>query len=119
VRVRELVPGGVRDGHGGAELDAVQQRRGVRAVLPDHVQPPGVAVVQEGRHGDGHCHQHVPAQLGAPQQQRRLVQPAAGALRHVAAGVPEDRHLQGRHRPRPLPAVSRQKKKLDLRRQDY
>ncbi|AQK56573.1 hypothetical protein ZEAMMB73_Zm00001d052264 [Zea mays] len=45
----------------------------------------------------------MPAQQRAPVRRRRLVQPAARPLRHVAARVPAHRALQGWHCPRLLP----------------
>ncbi|KAL5679251.1 hypothetical protein ACJX0J_005636, partial [Zea mays] len=91
VRVRQPVLGGVRREHGGAELDAVQRRRGVRAVLPGAVRPAEQPVVQAGRGRHRHRHQPVPGRLLQAQQRRRLVQPAAPAPGHVPAVLGEDR----------------------------
>ncbi|KAL5649514.1 hypothetical protein ACJX0J_040323, partial [Zea mays] len=102
--VRQPVLDGVRHGHGGAEHGALQRRRLVRAVLPDLLRLPGGPAVLHPRHvGDHHRHQPVPSQLRAAQRRRRLVQPAAAALRHGRAGLAQDRHLPRRHRARQLP----------------
>ena len=51
-----------------------------------------------------HRDQLLSAQLRARQQQRRVVQPAAHALRHGGARVPTDRAVQGRDRAGEIPA---------------
>ncbi|BAF12331.1 Os03g0428700, partial [Oryza sativa Japonica Group] len=105
VRVRQPVRPGVRRGQRGAEPGAVQRRRVVRAVLPDRLRHEQGAAVVQGRHGgDRDGDQPVPAQLGAPERRRRVVQPAAAALRHVAAGVGADRRVPGRDRAGAVPA---------------
>ncbi|KAM3409454.1 hypothetical protein ACQJBY_002016 [Aegilops geniculata] len=100
VRVRHH--GGVRRGHGGAELDAVPGRLRVRDVLPDPVREShGLLQGLAGDHGDRD--EPVPAQLGAGHQQRRLVQPAAHPLRPRHPGLQEDGRLACGHRPRHVP----------------
>jgi hypothetical protein len=103
VRVRQPVQRGVRRQQRGAEPDALQRRRVVRAVLPHHLRrvTPGRPVLQAQQQHHGLGYQPVPAQLRAPQ--RRLVRPRPPPLRHVAAGVGAHRRLPGRHRPRPVP----------------
>jgi hypothetical protein len=108
VRVRGPVLVGVRDGDGGAELGAVQRRRGVRGVLQGDVRRRRVPVVPAGdgeEVGDRHGHQPVPAQPRALRRRRRLVQPAPPPLRHGAARLAPDRPVQGRHRAGALPEV--------------
>ena len=108
---RQRHPVALLDAHGGAEHAAVRERRRVRAVLRAAVRQlpvvqPGFAVRRR------HRHQPLPAQLEPPQRQRRLVQPAAEALRHGAAVLPHPRAARGGHRPRavpprPVPALRR------------
>jgi hypothetical protein len=106
VWVRQPLQPGVRHQHGGAEHGALQQRPQLRRLLRGAVRRGGGRrpLVSAGlRRGDGH--QLLPAQQRAPVRRRRLVQPAARPLRHVAARVPAHRALQGWHCPRLLPQV--------------
>jgi hypothetical protein len=99
---RQRHPVALLDAHGGAEHAAVRGRRRVRAVLRAALRQ--LPVVQPGlavRRGDGH--QPLPAQLVPPERQRRVVQPAAAALRPGAALLPAARGAGGRHRPRAVP----------------
>ncbi|XBI26667.1 hypothetical protein VPH35_051319 [Triticum aestivum] len=102
LRVRQPVRRGVRHADDGAEHRPLQQRRVLRGVLHDRVRHAQVADVQAGDLHHRHGHQLLPAQLRARRRQRRLVQPAAAALRHGPAGVGNHRCVQGRHRPRQL-----------------
>ena len=104
VRVRRPVQPGVRHGDDGAEHGAVQRRADLRRVLRAAVRRrrrPRLVRAIVIRRGDGH--QPVPAQLRAPERRRRVVQPAAAALRPVAAGVPPHRPLPRGRRARRLP----------------
>jgi hypothetical protein len=119
VRVRQPLRLRVRRAERGAERDAVQRRRVVRAVLHHLVRrvAPGRRVLQ-ARHVDhGLGHQPVPGQLRAAQ--RRVVRPGAPPLRHGAAGVGAHRRLPGRHHPRGVPAgqvLARRRRALQHRR---
>ena len=104
MRVRQPLRLRVRRAQRGAEPDALQRRRVVRAVLHHLVRrlAPGRRVLQ-ARHVDhGLGHQPVPGQLRAAQ--RRVVRPGAPPLRHVAAGVGAHWRLPGRRHPRRVPA---------------
>ena len=120
MRLREPIQRRVRREQRSAEPGAVQRRRVVRAVLRHHLRriPSGRAVLQARHldHRDGH--EPMPIQLRAAQ--RRVVRPGAASLRHVAAGVGEDRHLQRRHHPGAVPAgqvLAQRRRALQHRRQ--
>jgi hypothetical protein len=99
VRVRQPLQQWVWDTQRSAEIGAFQRRSDVRRVLHHLLRHQQDQVVQARyvRHNLGH--QLLPAQLLAPQQQWRLVQPAAPPLRHVTACVDEHRRLPSWHRP--------------------
>ena len=109
VRVQGHAVRGLRRADGGRELGAVRQWRGLRRLLRGAVrgQPRRVQAARRGGGGGGaggDGDEPVPAQRAVVGGQRRVVQPAAGALRPVHAGVPPDRGGEGRHRARLLPA---------------
>ncbi|CAI0627211.1 unnamed protein product, partial [Linum tenue] len=102
--VREPVHGRIRNEDGRAEHDAVQRREGVRRLLPDRLRRhQGPPMVPAGNLHYDHGDQPLPA--------KRVVQPSPAPLRHVPAGLPRHRPVQGRDRPHPLPKVKKKKKK--------
>ncbi|CAI0627217.1 unnamed protein product [Linum tenue] len=110
--VREPVHGRIRNEDGRAEHDAVQRREGVRRLLPDRLRRhQGPPMVPAGNLHYDHGDQPLPAKLQPPKRQRRVVQPSPAPLRHVPAGLPRHRPVQGRDRPHPLPKVKKKKKK--------